>query len=108
MNRERLRKRSESKLKRNYSAHDPYGEEKWESKRHIKSYKLLKETKRYSGITTLESIRSLQKKIPIQKKKTMGGNGAAMRTMPIGLFWYNDIEKVIKTSIIVSNQGCFK
>uniref|UniRef100_A0A6C0H7N2 ADP-ribosylglycohydrolase n=1 Tax=viral metagenome TaxID=1070528 RepID=A0A6C0H7N2_9ZZZZ len=69
---------------------------------YIKSFNLLKEPKRYAGITTLESIRSLQKKIPIRKKKTMGGNGAAMRTMPIGLFWYNDIEKVIKTSIIVS------
>ena len=31
----------------------------------------------------------------ISVNKMMGGNGAAMRTSPIGLFYYNDIEKVI-------------
>jgi ADP-ribosylglycohydrolase len=32
----------------------------------------------------------------------MGGNGAAIRTGPIGLKWYKNIEKVIEESICAS------
>jgi len=63
---------------------------------------LLKNNKRYSGITTLHSIRMLQQKINIPISSKMGGNGAAMRTGPIGLKYFNNIEKVISESITAS------
>ena len=72
------------------------------TKEYINIYNLLKDEKRAAGITTLNSIRSLQLGIPINISKTMGGNGCALRTPPIGLIWYNDYEKVIKESIIAS------
>ena len=71
-------------------------------KEYIKVFNLLKDGKRAPGIITLESIRLLMTKENIPIKKTMGGTGAAMRTGPIGLFFYNDIEKVIKESIEAS------
>ena len=69
---------------------------------YIKVFDLLKDGKRAPGIITLESIRLLKTGSKIEKKKNMGGTGAAMRTSPIGLFFYNDIEKVIKESIEAS------
>ena len=32
----------------------------------------------------------------------MGGNGAAMRTGPIGIYWHNDEKKIIEESLIAS------
>jgi ADP-ribosylarginine hydrolase len=40
------------------------------------------------------------KTLPI--KTEMGGNGASMRTGPIGIYWHNNIEKVIEESICAS------
>jgi ADP-ribosylarginine hydrolase len=61
----------------------------------------LEEKKRASGITTLNSLRLLDKSHDINKiiySSTMGGNGAAMRTHYIGIH-FTDIEKIIKVSI---------
>jgi ADP-ribosylarginine hydrolase len=68
----------------------------------VDSYKLLYDNKRGSGINTLETIKLLKQKISIRIKSTMGGNGAALRTGPIGIYWYNNIEKVIEEAIISS------
>lgn len=68
----------------------------------IEYYGLLSDTKRISGINTLKSIRLLQQKKQIPIDSNMGGNGAAIRCAPIGLKWYNNIEKVIEESIISS------
>jgi len=78
---------------------------------YIKVYDDLLNPAIYSGKQTLKSI-SYLKKI-IQKKKnsyldmipfdhSMGGNGAAIRTAPIGIYYANDIDKLIECSIICS------
>jgi ADP-ribosylarginine hydrolase len=80
------------------------GEENY-IKQYIESYDLLGEIKRCSGINTIDTLQLLKKGLVLKTlpiKSTMGGNGAAMRTGPIGLFWYNNIEKVIEESIIAS------
>lgn len=71
----------------------------------VNYYDLLFDTKRISGNNTLDSIKSLKrgtqlKNIPINS--SMGGNGAAIRTGPIGIKWHNNIEKVIEQSILSS------
>jgi ADP-ribosylglycohydrolase len=71
-------------------------------KEYIKMFDLLKDGLRSPGITTLESIRKLKNNDNIECKNTMGGNGAAMRTSPIGLFFYKNINNVINESIIAS------
>ena len=71
-------------------------------KEYIKVLDLLKDGKRSPGITTVESIRNLMFNEEIKKSKSMGGNGAAMRTGPIGLLFYKDYKKVIKESIVAS------
>jgi len=71
-------------------------------KEYIKVLDILKDGKRSPGITTLESIRSLMFNQNLKISKSMGGNGAAMRTGPIGLLFYDNIEKVINESIIAS------
>jgi len=71
-------------------------------KEYIKVFKILKDDIRASGITTLASIHKLIYNEEIVESKNMGGNGAAMRTAPIGLIFYKDIEKVIEESIIAS------
>ena len=79
--------------------------------RYIEIDKELNEKKRVSGNQTLKSISFLKKitqkklksyidKIPFEE--TMGGNGAAIRTGPIGIFYANNIDKVISVSIMAS------
>ena len=57
---------------------------------------------RSPGNTTIESIKILQKnKYPLFNK-LLGGCGASMRTMPIGIYFYDDLEKLIYISIFNS------
>jgi len=68
---------------------------------------LLEDKKRASGITTINSLRILYKKRdvktfwPIPYSDNMGGNGAAMRTSYIGIY-FNNIKKIIEISIETS------
>lgn len=67
----------------------------------------LKDTKRQSGNNTLNTLEFVKRARSIDKikyDKNMGGNGAAMRTSPIGLIYYKeeDLQKLIKESIIAS------
>ena len=71
-------------------------------KEYIKVFNILKDGYRAPGITTLESIRKLMTNEKLKISKKMGGNGAAMRTGPIGLIFHKNIEKVIEESIIAS------
>ena len=69
----------------------------------VKYYDLLYDKKRVSGIMTLEIISKLKKGYKlknIEVNSSMGGNGAAIRTGPIGIKWHNNIEKVIEQSIL--------
>lgn len=68
---------------------------------------ILKEDKRISGITTLNSLDTIKRTRSINTlpyKQSMGGNGAAMRTGPIGLIYYKeeDLSKLIEKSIVAS------
>ncbi len=74
---------------------------------YLKYKELLFEDIRASGINTKKSLKYLLKNPNIMLKdllilNTMGGNGAAMRTGPIGLRYYKNVEKVIEESIISS------
>jgi ADP-ribosylarginine hydrolase len=62
----------------------------------------LEKEKRYSGLNTLNSLNLLKSKNSIPSNKNMGGNGAAMRTGPIGIKWHNNEEKIIEESIKAS------
>lgn len=71
---------------------------------YIKILHALEDTKRLSGITTLKSLKILQKYKDIRKIKyssSMGGNGAAMRTHYIGIHFKN-IKDIIRMSILAS------
>ena len=79
--------------------------------RYIEIYNELIKDTRYSGYQTKKSIYYLKQIINnprksylhmIQYEKTMGGNGAAIRTGPIGIFYNNNLDKLISTSIICS------
>ena len=75
------------------------------SKQYINYYDLLFDEKRASGLNTIDTIKLLKRGINLKTlliKPNMGGNGAAMRTGPIGLKWFNNIDKVIEESIIAS------
>lgn len=87
------------------------GEEIHFIKRYIDIYEELLKEERVSGNQTLKSIKFLknitQKKMDTYLNKIpfdnlMGGNGAAIRSGPIGIFYANDIDKIISTSIISS------
>jgi ADP-ribosylarginine hydrolase len=74
-------------------------------KAYIDYYDLLYDAKRASGINTIDTLKLLKKGTRIDNmvsKSNMGGNGAAMRTGPIGIFWHKNVEKVIEESIIAS------
>lgn len=74
-------------------------------KEYINSYDLLLDEKRVSGINTIDTIKLLKRGANIKtlpSNSNMGGNGAAIRTGPIGLKWYKNIEKVIEESICAS------
>jgi len=87
------------------------GGEKNYIKRYIEILDSLNESKRVSGYQTIKSIILLKKLI--QKKRDsylslipndfrMGGNGAAIRTGIIGLFYHNNLDKIIDESITAS------
>jgi ADP-ribosylarginine hydrolase len=78
---------------------------------YINIFDELNEEHRSAGYITLKSIKHLKK--IIQKKKDsylemipydddMGGNGAAIRTGPIGIFYHNNIKKLMDVSITCS------
>lgn len=69
---------------------------------YIKILPLLEEKKRGSGVTTLKSLRNLAKGKKINYSDTMGGNGAAMRTSYIGIYFKDDIKKLLEMSILSS------
>jgi ADP-ribosylarginine hydrolase len=71
----------------------------------VKYYDLLYDKRRVSGNITLNIISKLKKGYKlnnIEVNSSMGGNGAAIRTGPIGIKWSNNIEKVIEQSILSS------
>ena len=79
---------------------------------YLKYYNELKEDKRYAGVatlTSLEKIRQTKSIESIQYSSSMGGNGCAIRTAPIGLKYYKDIDKVcdeaLQASIITHNYS---
>ena len=66
--------------------------------------KSLEDSKRASGVNTINTLKKIIKINDINKlnySESMGGNGAAIRTSPIGLIYYkeNQIEELIKQSI---------
>jgi ADP-ribosylglycohydrolase len=72
---------------------------------YLEWFDLLTDSKRVSGINTIDTLKLVKrgmgvKTLPI--KSDMGGNGASMRTGPIGIIWYTNIEKVIEESICAS------
>lgn len=72
---------------------------------YLKYYDLLLEAKRFSGMNTMETLKLVKRGMTIKTlpiKTEMGGNGASMRTGPIGIYWYKNIEKVIEESICAS------
>ena len=81
-------------------------------KQYIEIYDELVNEERVSGYQTLKSIDFLKKITKTGKKdsylkmisydKKMGGNGAAIRTGPIGVFYANNFEKLIDVSIMAS------
>jgi ADP-ribosylglycohydrolase len=83
---------------------DGGGEDNYK-KQYINCFNLLADEKRVSGINTIETIKLLKKGATIKtlpSNTNMGGNGAAIRTGPIGLKWHKNIEKVIEESICAS------
>ena len=75
---------------------------------YINSYssylELLEDPKRASGVNTINTLKKIMKLKNINKLQyndSMGGNGAAIRTSPIGLIYFkeNDLDKLIKQSI---------
>ncbi len=70
----------------------------------INIYNDLKDNKRASGWTTLDSLKNLINKKQIQYTNTMGGNGAAMRTSYIGIKYFRekDLKLLIEKSIFSS------
>ena len=72
---------------------------------YLKWFDLLSDSKRVSGINTIETLKLVKRGLTIKTlpiKTEMGGNGASMRTGPIGIIWYKNIEKVIEESICAS------
>ena len=81
------------------------GSEEMYKKNYLNYLNILLEDKRVSGINTINTLKLLKQGLTIQTlsvSSKMGGNGAAMRTGPIGLRWYKNIEKVIEESLIAS------
>jgi ADP-ribosylglycohydrolase len=67
---------------------------------YIKILPLLKDNKRASGITLLQSLEYMKRHtnseyVPSDKK--MGGNGASMRTFPIGIIFSNEEEIIVES-----------
>ena len=79
---------------------------------YVKYFDKLKEKERYTGNQTIQAI-TLHKKYLNSKMKTsflktytydwnMGGNGAAIRSGPIGILYANKLDKLIDVSIMSS------
>jgi ADP-ribosylarginine hydrolase len=71
---------------------------------YLKILEKLKENKRASGYTTINSLELLKKNKKIKYNKYMGGNGAAMRTAYIGIKYKDDIDAMIEKSILSSRM----
>ncbi len=74
-------------------------------KSYLKYYDKLKEEKRQSGFVTLSSLEKirLSKSIKsIEFSTSHGGNGCAIRTAPIGLKYYKDIDIVCEEALLAS------
>ena len=72
---------------------------------YLKYLPQLKEDERYSGVATLQSLEKirLSKNInQIKYSSKYGGNGAAIRTAPIGLKYYKNYEKVCEEALLAS------
>ena len=78
---------------------------------YIDVYDELIKDERKSGNQTIKSISYLKKIIQNKKssylnllpfENTMGGNGAAIRTGPIGIFYHDNLDKIISISITAS------
>jgi ADP-ribosylglycohydrolase len=81
------------------------GGEKNYIKSYLKYFDLLKEESRQTGIVTLsslEKVRTTHTIKSIEYSSSHGGNGCAIRTAPIGLKFYNDIDKLCEESLISS------
>jgi ADP-ribosylarginine hydrolase len=83
------------------------GKEKDYIKHLLNNLEELKNKKRASGITTMQSLNKIKrtKNInSIEYSNKMGGNGAAIRSGPIGLILYRekDLDELIRQSIISS------
>jgi ADP-ribosylglycohydrolase len=62
---------------------------------YIKVLPLLKQDIRASGLTLLSSIEKLKRNQTIEESTNMGGNGCAMRTMPIGIAFDNEKDIIM-------------
>lgn len=72
---------------------------------YLKYYNLLKEESRQSGMSTLSSLEKIRLNRTIkaiQYSSSHGGNGCAIRTAPIGLKFYKDIDKLCEEALIAS------
>ena len=67
-----------------------------------KNLKTLLTHERAPGFTTMRSITALENNEKIKYDETSGGNGAAMRTLAVGLAYYNNLDKLIEISIKTS------
>jgi ADP-ribosylarginine hydrolase len=81
------------------------GGEELYKKYYLEYLEKLSEDKRVPGVNTIKTLKLVKQgkiitTLPINS--SMGGNGAAMRTGPIGLLWYKNIERVIEESLIAS------
>ena len=71
-------------------------------KMYLEDREIIVDDIRYPGNVTKYALDLLRKNKFLESDEQQGGNGAAMRTSPIGLVWYTDIEKVIHESIVAS------
>lgn len=72
-----------------------------------KYYEILNQPSRQAGVNTIKNLKKIFKIKKLEKmdyNKFYGGNGAAIRTAPIGLIYYKekDIDKLIENSILSS------
>ncbi len=83
------------------------GSEKNYIEEYLKVLPEVKDDKRVPGITTINSLEKIKRYQSVEKldySKSLGGNGAAMRTSVIGLIYYQekDFDKLVENSIISS------
>lgn len=71
-------------------------------KKYLEWFEEITSAKRGPGNTIIESLKIIKQNRQLLQKEYMGGNGAAMRTGPIGLYYHNNEEKIIEQSILAS------